>query len=115
MKYIYIAGPYSKGDTFMNIRHALTVAEELIAAGFEPYVPHLAGFWHYLSPHAYDYWMKRDEAWLLKCDALVRIPGESEGADKEVSVALLHSIPVLMENYDIQEVIKDLRLMRTKV
>lgn len=107
MKHVYIAGPYSKGDTVHNIHAALQAAETVVGLGCEPYIPHLTAFWHLVVPHNYEFWMARDEAWLLKCDAVLRIPGESEGADREVGVALLHGIPVYL---DIKEMKKGLLL-----
>ena len=35
-----------------------------------------------------------DLAWIERCDALLRMPGESSGADREVEHARAHSVPV---------------------
>jgi hypothetical protein len=97
--YVYIAGPLtSSGDVAMNVRAALEAAEEAARQGFWPYVPHLTLFWHMIYPHhgrhEVSFWMQLDRAWLEQCDALVRLEGESIGADMEVEWAGELSIPV---------------------
>lgn len=101
MKYIYVAGPYTKGDTILNIREGIRVADELVSLGYIPFIPHLSFAWHLVSPREYDFWVEQDNAWLLKCDAVLRIPGESIGADKEVELAMSIGLPVYdgMENF----------------
>ena len=94
MKKIYIAGPYTKGDVAVNVRNALSAANYLADKGFAPYVPHLTHFWHTVFPRPYEFWLELDNQYLLCCDAVLRLPGESSGADKEVSLALGSGIPV---------------------
>lgn len=95
MKHVYIAGPYTLGDTIENTRQAVAVADELAAMGWAVYIPHAVGIvWHFLRPHEYDFWLTQDIAWLLKCDVLARLPGESPGADAEVSIAQANGIIV---------------------
>jgi hypothetical protein len=99
-KKVYVAGPYSRGDTINNIQAALTVAEHLWFMGYVPFVPHLTGFWHFLYPHRYEEWMEYDAQWLMTCDAVIRLPGDSEGADREVDMAKSANIPVF---YTVEE------------
>ena len=87
---IYVAGPYTKGDVAVNVRAAIEAASELLYLGHTPFIPHLCHFWHLVSPQDYDVWMKWDMAWLPFCEAVLRIPGESDGADKECAWALAH-------------------------
>jgi hypothetical protein len=84
---IYIAGPYTKGDVALNVRAAIFAGSHVANLGHIVFIPHLTHFWHLLTPEKYDFWMKQDEAWLRECDALLRIGGESSGADKEMSIA----------------------------
>lgn len=91
---VYVAGPYSQGDNFRNVRTAILAGEELAAYGLVPFIPHLFAFWDYLSPHPYDFWMKLDAHWLRACDAILRLPGESVGADTECIEARALNIPV---------------------
>jgi uncharacterized protein DUF4406 len=97
---VYVAGPYSKGDTILNIGNAIRVAEQLSEAGYVPFIPHLTGFWHLVSPHPYEFWMKYDAEWLMDCDAVLRFPGESLGADREVEMARSANIPIF---YSVEE------------
>lgn len=84
---IYIASPYTLGDTAENVRQQIFAAERLIEKGHTPFVPLLTHFWHFLSPHSHAYWMKQDFDWLESCDAILRLSGKSVGADLEVSRA----------------------------
>lgn len=101
--YIYVAGPYTKGDTILNIRDALYIANHLRSMGHTPFVPHLTYAWHMIFPHEdVEYWYQYDLEWLRKCDAIYRLPGESTGADKEVDVALEMGIPVFYSLAQVQ-------------
>ena len=94
MKRIYIAGPYTSGDTVQNVSEAIRAGDKIAKAGYYPFIPHLTMFWHLICPHEYEFWLDQDMAWLLACDYLVRLPGSSSGADKEVIVAFKAGIPV---------------------
>lgn len=84
---VYVAGPYTKGDVALNVREIIEVAEKLIEMGHTPFVPHLTHLWHLMSPHHHEYWMELDTVWLEQCEALVRVPGDSTGADRELAHA----------------------------
>jgi hypothetical protein len=103
MKKVYIASPYSIGDPSVNVRRQIDAAEELINAGFYPYLPLLSHFQHEVHPHDYETWVRLDDAWIPACDALLRLPGESKGADREVALALKLGIPVY---YSIGELVE---------
>lgn len=95
IKYVYVAGPLSKGDVVLNIREAVLAAEGIIKLGLTPYVPHLNLLWNFIMPHrTYDFWLSLDFQWLQKCDAVLRLPGSSEGAEREVTYATRLGIPV---------------------
>lgn len=100
---VYIASPYTKGDVAVNVRASLLAADQLVALGFVPCVPLLSHFWHLVSPKPYEIWMALDREWVLRCDCLLRLPGESSGADEEVMWALENSIPVF---YHVQELLE---------
>ncbi len=106
---IYIAGPYTKGDTAFNVREAVLVASELWNLGYAPFVPHLTHFWHMLDPHVYEAWIAYDLEWLSVCDVLWRIPGESNGADREVARARELNIPVVTSLDQLNDVMERLR------
>jgi len=91
---IYVAGPLTKGDYARNVRNAYKAAEDLAEHGFAPYVPHSTHLWDLIFPHTYEFWMSLDFEFLAVCDALLRLPGESLGADREVERAHDLNIPV---------------------
>lgn len=93
---IYIAGPITNGDQFVNCRNAILAGEQLRVAGHAPYVPHLSSLWQMIAPVDYEGWMLLDFAWIERCDALLRIPGESSGADREMEHARAKGIPVFL-------------------
>ena len=94
MNYVYIAGPYSSGDVAVNVWSAVQAANRLLDAGYKPYVPQLAHFWHIITPRPREDWLHLDIDWLLKCDAVIRLDGASRGADVEVQWASEYKIPV---------------------
>jgi len=94
---VYLAGPYSVGNKEANVVTALIYAETLIKKGFCPYIPHLSHYWDLEYPHDYKFWLEYDEHWLAVCDCVLRIPGESVGADREMKFAINRGIPVCLD------------------
>jgi hypothetical protein len=95
---IYISGPMAgaPGSSYVeNIRKGIDAAEAVERLGGVPYLPHTNALWGITYP-AKDYKtiIERDLAWVEACHALVRIPGESRGADDECSYARELNIPV---------------------
>jgi hypothetical protein len=105
MKRVYVAGPYSSGDVAANVRNAYAAATRLADAGFAPFVPHHTHFWHLLFPRPYEEWLRLDLTFLPCCDAVLRLPGESSGADAEVREATTLRIPVFD---DLEELLREL-------
>ena len=93
-KVVYIASPYTKGDVAVNVRESFLVADELVRLGYLPFPPLFSHFWHFLSPHPYEFWTELDMEWLLHVDYILRLTGESSGADREVLFAESYGIPV---------------------
>lgn len=91
---VYVCGPYTLGDVASNVRAAIEAADRIMDAGFAPYVPHLTHFWHMHRPRQYEDWIALDLEWLRLCDVVVRIPGESKGADTECAEAIRLGIPI---------------------
>lgn len=91
---IYIAAPYTLDDTAENVPGGVHFAEQLMDNGLcWPVVPYLTLLWHLISPRPYKDWMALDAAILRRCDGLIRLPGESVGADAEVELALSLGLP----------------------
>lgn len=106
MKHVYIAGPLTGGNVMDNVRNALAAGEKVLKAGFAPFVPHLSFYWeiNMSPPVGYEAMMTLDFAWLSKCDALIRLPGHSPGADREVIFAINRKIPVF---YSVEEFLNE--------
>lgn len=91
---VYVAGPITLGDQLTNIVEGIRAGEQLLKLGFVPFVPHaMSALWHMHHPKTHAEWLAYDFAWLQTCDALLRLPGESRGADAEVNYAVEHGIP----------------------
>ncbi len=106
---VYIAGPYTNGDTEANVLAAMEVADQVLTAGHTPFLPHLFHFWHRVFPHEYQAWTDMDMEWLSLCEALIRLPGESSGADAEVKLADELGIRVYeLEYLELEAVLPDL-------
>lgn len=100
---IYIAGPYSKGDVALNVKAAIYAGDYVARLGHIPFIPHLTHFWHLIISHEYEFWMKQDLYWLEMCDALLRLDGESSGADREVENAKFCGMKIYYSIYDIPQ------------
>jgi hypothetical protein len=97
---IYIASPYTIGDIAVNVKRQIDCADDLMNLGFAPFVPLFSHFQHIMHPRPYEDWVKTDLEWVLVCDCLLRLSGESKGADGEVEFAKKYGIPVF---YSIEE------------
>jgi hypothetical protein len=102
--YCYVAGPYTVGDTIRNVANAVSAGNSLLAHNIIPFIPHFSFIWHLLHEHSYDQWLEYDFAWLDKCDALLRLPGESPGAEKEIQKAISKGLYV---GYSIVAIVKE--------
>jgi len=107
---VYIAGPISKGLMFKNLEQAFVAANELLLAGFSPYVPHLTVFWNWIYPPRkqkspyfgdHDLWLPYDRAFLDASDCLLRLDGYSLGADLEVEYMIKEGKPVFSKVQDL--------------
>ena len=109
---IYICGPISRGNLADNVNQATAAFIELAKLGYEPHCPH----WSVYSKKCYaDWqserivchgtangnnelthadWLRIDLAWVAVADAVLRLPGDSVGADQEVMFAKQRGIPV---------------------
>ena len=95
---VYVSGPIGGLDAGRpkRIAHAVEVGYELIAAGLCPIVPHL---WAASATDADGRvdratWMAVDLECVRRADVVLRLPGESAGADEEVALAHSLRIPV---------------------
>lgn len=100
---VYIASPYTIGDVAANVKAQIDCADQLIERGFAPFAPLYFHFQHMIHPRSYEEWMKLDFEWVKSCNCLLRLPGESNGADREVAYAGKLGIPVF---YSLEELIE---------
>lgn len=109
---VYIAGPYSGGNVGENVRNAMLTADRIMDAGLIPYCPHLSHFQHILNPRPYSEWMAICLEWISTCNCLLRLPGDSPGADAEVEYAKQCGLRVYYHLHDLlsSESIPDLNL-----
>lgn len=124
MNRVYIAGPISKGYLAYNVHQSDVAFKRLVENGFAPFNPMWSVFAGSVASvtsdsgntHVYAIakslgglglthgdWITVDLKWVEVSDCVLRLPGESVGADMEVKHAKLHNIPVF---YSIEEVIQ---------
>lgn len=99
---VYITSPYTKGDVAVNVKRQLDCVDTLMNFGFAPFAPLYSHFQHMAHPRPYEDWVKIDLEWVKVCDCLLRLDGESIGADGEVEFAKSLGKPVFT---DIQQMI----------
>jgi hypothetical protein len=115
---VYIAGPITKGDLATNIQRGTDAFRTLTLLGYAPWCPHWSCFSGPISadavggpfvraslsgcdlPHAD--WLAVDCAWVSVADAVLRLPGESTGADAEVKTANECGVPVFHSIEELQ-------------
>jgi len=97
---VFISSPYKIGDPAMNVRAQIKASHQLMNYGYTPFLPLLSHFQHLVLPRPESDWLANDLKWLEVCDVVLRLPGESAGADIEVAHAIKLDIPVV---YSIDE------------
>lgn len=76
------------------MRAAMLAAHAVLDLGVTPFVPHLCHYLHGVRACDYEEWMRFDFVWLERSDALLRLPGLSPGAEREVLRMLQLERPV---------------------
>lgn len=94
---VYIASPYTIGDVAKNVHVSFEMANRLrMLKNVLPIAPLRAHFEHLLYPQEYETWMAEDYEYVMMADAVLRLSGESAGADREVAWAHAVNIPVFL-------------------
>lgn len=108
MPLLYVAGPYSDRDPLhgieRNINEASRIALEAWEKGWATLCPHKnTGGFHHRTDIPESVWLSGDLAMLVKCDAILMIPGweQSNGAVGEKNVALCRGLKVLYYEHGI--------------
>lgn len=108
---VYIASPYTKGDSAMNAHYQCKIFDRLMGDGkVLPVAPLWSHFQHILFPRAYKDWIDYDQAMLKLYDCCLRLnvdlphvsykENNSAGADAEVETFKKNGKPVF---YSIEE------------
>lgn len=92
---IYIASPYTIGDKEENVRVQIDAAHRIMDMGHAPITPLLSHYLEAVRPRPYEDWIKADLPLVERADILLRLPGESKGADMEVEHAKKNKIEVV--------------------
>lgn len=108
---VYISGPISDGgratgpQRLRNVDGAIDYAVDLIERGFGIICPQLTEFIERRSGRHFDHsvWMEIDLPIIERCDAVLRLPGESKGSDIEVAHAREIGIPVVYSVAELEE------------
>jgi hypothetical protein len=101
---VYIAGPMGKANVIdANVRASVPAAMALVKAGAAVYLPHI---WHFADVIAaeqdidrpeYAAWLAQDLEWVRASNVVLRLPGASPGAEREVAEAGRCHIPVFTD------------------
>lgn len=91
---VYLSGPISKGDQEHNFAQAATMQVELVKLRFAVLNPMLTMKLPGHEAIAHESWIASDLPWVEMADAVLRLPGESIGADMETRHADEHGVPV---------------------
>jgi hypothetical protein len=100
--FVYVAGPMTKPDPLLNVHNTIRhYADRLFHDKIVVvFLPQTMIIWNLISPHPYEEWLDYDHEVIKHMNALLRIPGESPGSDREVAWAEELGIPVF---YDMEE------------
>ena len=95
-KRVYVSAPLtSSGDPQENLAVAMRAAEAVFDMGAAPLVPHFSiQYDEKYTKRDHNFWMSIDLPYVATADALLRLPGESKGADAEVDFAVQSGVPV---------------------
>ena len=98
---VFVSSSYTLGDNVENVEAQFKAGDQLIDNHYTPFLPLLAHFWNDKSPKDYETWMTYCFDWLDVCDCVLRLPGESSGADREVLYACRRGKPVFYSISDL--------------
>lgn len=105
MRRVYLSGPITKGNRTTNFAMSCEAHRLLLDDGHAVLNPMLSMMHPDAANITWDQWIVSDLKFVEVCDMVVRLPGESKGADTEVlhaekhgvSIVLAHQVPYLGE------------------
>jgi hypothetical protein len=111
---VYVAAPYRTPDPVENTHNAIKVCDQLAMEGIvTPICPHLTLLFHVVTPHPEQFWLDYDLEVMAHCHAVLRLPGQSSGADAEVIAARKALQPVFYEVPDLYDWARGYSISRT--
>lgn len=93
-KLVFISAPYTHPDPIENTKVVCDAWFQLREHGFIPFAPHLSMLLHFHKPMNIQFWYDYDIEVMKRCDIVLRLQGNSIGADNEVKIAKEFGIPV---------------------
>lgn len=81
--FVYVAGPIT-GNPFGCVRESIPVFSYVRRIGGWPFMPQWSVLPEMIEFIPYEEWLDYDFDFLVRADALLRLDGESPGADREV-------------------------------
>lgn len=101
---VYLAGPFTSHPTHNtnNMAQWWNILQWGRYANKATFIcPHWSALQDMVMPRTWEEWLKYDKELLDSCDAVIRIHGESTGADEEVAYARKLGLPVFFHSPDI--------------
>lgn len=93
-KRVYLSGPITKGNGTRNFATAAEAQRLLMMEGAAVLNPMLSMMHPDAKNIPWETWIASDLPWVEVADMVIRLPGESKGADAECQHADKHGIPV---------------------
>lgn len=90
---VYVAGPITT-DPFGCVRQATQVFTALREEHLVPFCPQFSVISEMVKARSYEEWLAFDFEVIENCAAVIRLPGESPGADRECEFAKSIGLPV---------------------
>lgn len=119
--YVYVAGPYTKGDPAINTHCQCLIFDRLVRDNIvTPYIPLWSHYQHGVKPQPYQTWIRYDFEIIQSSlfDAILRCPAElpemnyyqwdSSGADNEVQWFQDRNLPAIATEQSTNEAIEAL-------
>lgn len=91
---IYISGPITRGDKIHNHHQAILAHRELIKLGFSVINPMVSMTYEWNSEIPHEAWLENDLPHVAAAEAVLRLPGESLGAEMECLYAEECGVPI---------------------
>lgn len=101
--YVYLACPIAnhgkctEKEIGKNVKNSIIAQRELMKKGYAVHNPALTYFCTKLDDYSFmthEKWVDMDLSFVDRCDLVIRLAGESKGADREVQFAHEHGITV---------------------